>query len=83
MRSATPRGDSAWRYTIRMGPISIGDSPTGLSSEPRVPPQTMFGLTGITAGCALPPKSSETARPVDALFSKSRWVVAIGPLVRL
>jgi hypothetical protein len=43
----------------------------------------MFGLTGITAGCALPPKSSETARPVGALFFERRWVVAIGRLVRL
>jgi hypothetical protein len=42
----------------------------------------MFGLTGITAGGALTPKSSETARPVDALFSQRRWVVAIGDLVR-
>jgi hypothetical protein len=50
--------------------------------SPRVPPQTMFGLIGITAGRALPPKSSETARPVDALFSKRRWVVATGRLVR-
>jgi hypothetical protein len=36
----------------------------------------------FTAGRALPPKSSETARPVDALFSERRWVVAIGRLVR-
>jgi hypothetical protein len=42
----------------------------------------MFGLIGITAGRALPPKSSETARPVDALFSSRQWVVAIGRLVR-
>jgi hypothetical protein len=36
----------------------------------------------FTAGRALPPKSSETARPVDALFSGWRWVAAIGPLLR-
>jgi hypothetical protein len=52
------------------------------SRFPRVPPQTIFGLTGITAGCALTPKSSETARPVDALFSPRWWVVSIGRVVR-